>query len=443
LFSALCFCLCKVRFIEVTKESDGILFFGSVSEVFSTRILFLFFSLFYWFSTLFRRGLYLLLKHLLLDRYRLFETIPGHPKVLYQCYNRITFPGGRYMKNRMTGKGVSDFFVQSLNGMALGLFSSLIIGLILKQIGEYAQLPILVLFGRYAQYLMGPAIGAGVAYALKSPSLAVFASVVTGAIGAGTFRFTDAQTITVVTGEPVGAYISALAGVCISRWVHGKTKVDIVVVPAAVIITGGIAGLFISPILTSFMKWIGEMINMATVLQPIPMGIILAVTMGMILTAPISSAALAISLNLQGLAAGASTIGCCCQMVGFAIASFRENGIGGFIAQGIGTSMLQIPNIIKNPRIWIPPIVSSAILGPVAITCFGMENNSIGAGMGTSGLVGPLATFSVMLGKEPFWSVLTKVIVLQWILPMLVTLFVSEWMRKKGWIRNGDMALMV
>ena len=221
----------------------------------------------------------------------------------------------------------------------------------------------------------------------------------------------------------------------------GKTKVDIILVPAVVIFSGGMVGIWVAPVISSMMKAIGAMINWATELQPIPMGMILSVAMGMILTAPISSAALAISLNLQGLAAGASTIGCCCQMVGFAVASFRENGIGGFIAQGLGTSMLQIPNIVKNPKIWLPPILSSAILGPIGIALFNMENNNIGAGMGTSGLVGPLATFTVMLEKEDLWSVAMKILLFQWVFPMILTYLFTVWMRKTGWIKAGDMKL--
>lgn len=288
---------------------------------------------------------------------------------------------------------------------------------------------------------MGPAIGAGVAYALKGSPLAIFASLVTGAIGAGSFAVGASGNVSVAIGEPVGAYVAAVTGILLARSVSGKTKVDIILVPAVVIFSGGMVGIWVAPVISSMMKAIGAMINWATELQPIPMGMILSVAMGMILTAPISSAALAISLNLQGLAAGASTIGCCCQMVGFAVASFRENGIGGFIAQGLGTSMLQIPNIVKNPKIWVPPILSSAILGPIGIALFNMENNSIGAGMGTSGLVGPLATFTVMLEKEDLWSVAMKVLLFQGVFPMILTYLFTVWMRKTGWIKAGDMKL--
>ncbi|WP_416386126.1 PTS transporter subunit IIC [Alkalithermobacter thermoalcaliphilus] len=319
--------------------------------------------------------------------------------------------------------------------MALGLFSSLIIGLILKQIGDISGMEALSTFGRTAQMLMGPAIGAGVAYSLSAPPLVVFASLVTGAIGAGTIVSVDGQTL-IKIGEPAGAFVAALIGAEIGRRINGKTKVDIVLVPATTIVVGGFTGIFIAPIVAAFMNNLGSFINKATELQPIPMGIILSVVMGMILTLPISSAALSIALGLEGIAAGAALVGCCSQMIGFAVSSYRENKLGGLIAQGLGTSMLQVPNIIKNPLIWIPPIVTSAILGPVATVVFKMKSNSIGAGMGTSGLVGQIATISVM-GKE----VLPLIILIHFILPAIITLVISEYMRKKGLIKYGDMKL--
>ena len=336
---------------------------------------------------------------------------------------------------------IRDYIIQALNGMALGLFSSLIIGLILKQIGDYTQVASLSSFGKTAQLLMGPAIGAGVAFSVKAPPLGVFASIVAGAIGAGTISPTPEGLYMIKTGEPVGAFVAALIGAEFSKLISGKTKVDIVLVPAGTIILGGLAGVVVGPVMIYVMKGLGDIINRATELQPIPMGIIVAVLMGMILTLPISSAALAISLGLSGLAAGASVVGCATQMVGFAVASYRENGVGGLIAQGLGTSMLQVPNIIRNPRIWIPPTVASAILGPVATYVMKMENNSIGAGMGTSGLVGQFGTVAAMAGKQPFQLIIGKIALLHFILPAVLTLMISEYMRKRGWIQFGDMKL--
>ena len=341
----------------------------------------------------------------------------------------------------MKGFNFREYITKALNGMALGLFASLIIGLILKQVGEYTGVVHLVRFGQVAQFMMGPGIGAAVAYSVGAPPLGIFASIVAGAIGAGTISTGEGGAFIIKIGEPVGSFIAAILAAEFSKLISGKTKVDIVLVPALTIIVGGIVGVFISPIIAEFMKGLGAIINSATELQPIPMGIIVAVLMGMILTLPISSAALAISLGLSGLAAGASTVGCATQMIGFAIASYRENGIGGLLAQGLGTSMLQVPNIIKNPYIWIPPTLASAILGPLSTYIFKMENNSIGAGMGTSGLVGQFGTVAVMAEGTPISKIIINIGLLHFILPAILTLIISEYMRKKGYIKYGDMKL--
>ncbi|MGP1489001.1 MAG: PTS transporter subunit IIC [Peptoanaerobacter stomatis] len=330
---------------------------------------------------------------------------------------------------------IKDYFIKTLNGMALGLFSSLIIGLILKQLGEILNHQMLILFGKTAQLMMAPAIGVGVAYSLSCPPLVIFASVVTGIFGGGSIKFVDNSAVLSI-GEPVGAFVSSLVACEVGKRINGKTKVDIVVVPAITIISGAITGMFISPAVSTLMSTLGMIINTATTLQPILMGIVLSVIMGIILTLPISSAAISISLGLSGLAAGASLVGCCCNMIGFAVISYRENKIGGLISQGIGTSMIQIPNIIKNPKIWIPVIISSAILGPISTTVLKMECDSIGAGMGTSGLVGQVSTLTVM-GKQA----MIPIIIMHFILPALISLIISEYMRKKGYIKYGDMKL--
>ncbi|MFW5971985.1 MAG: PTS transporter subunit IIC [Bacillota bacterium] len=339
-------------------------------------------------------------------------------------------------KDISTGNIVRDYLVKVLNGMALGLFASLIIGLILKQVGTYFNFKSLIDFGSVAQQLMGPAIGVGVAYSIGVSPLGIFASLITGAIGAGTISSLPTGEYIIQIGEPVGALIASLAGAEFSRLIQARTKVDIVLVPAGTIIVGGLIGTWVAPFVVSMMSWLGNLINIATELHPIPMGIAVSILMGIILTLPISSAALAISLGLNGLAAGAATVGCSVQMIGFAVASYRENKFGGLIAQGFGTSMLQIPNIIKKPLIWIPPILTSAILGPIATVVFKMENNKIGAGMGTSGLVGQFATFEVMGSSA--WP---GIILLHFILPATLTLLISEFMRKKGLIKEGDMLL--
>lgn len=333
--------------------------------------------------------------------------------------------------------GVQGYIVKVLNGMAQGLFSSLLIGLIIKQIGVLGGFPSLVTFGDIAQSLMGPAIGAGVAYSIGAPPLAIFAALIAGAIGAGSVNF-ESGTATIAIGEPVGALIAALIGAHMGKLISGKTKVDIVLVPIVTILIGGFVGVYIAPYISSFMNGIGEFINMATTLHPIPMGIIISVVMGIILTLPISSAAIAISLNLSGLAAGAATVGCAANMIGFAVISYKENGPGGLIAQGLGTSMLQVPNIIRNPFIWIPAVAASAVLGPVSTVILGMESNSTGAGMGTSGLVGQFAVIDTMGAST---EVLIQIGLMHFILPGIIALLVAKWMRRVNLIKPGDMKL--
>lgn len=330
---------------------------------------------------------------------------------------------------------VKSFFIKTLNGMALGLFSSLIIGLILKQSAALLHLPVLTDIGTIAQYFMGPAIGVGVAYSLKAPPLVLIASLVTGAVGAGTILVVNgiAQ---IKIGEPMGAYIASVIAVVIVSNLSGKTKLDIILLPAATIIIGSLVGIFISPYIAMLMKSVGSMIHLATELHPVLMGIVLAVLMGMFLTLPISSAAIGIALGLNGIAAGAALVGCCSQMIGFACISYKDNGIGGFISQAIGTSMLQIPNIIKNPWIWLPPILTSAVLGPFSTTIFKIESNAIGSGMGTSGFVGQISTISVM-GS----GAIMPILLLHFIFPAILSIVFSLILRRLGKIKAGDMKL--
>lgn len=341
------------------------------------------------------------------------------------------------MKN--TAHPIRDYWTTVLNGMAWGLFSSLLIGLIIKQIGTLAHIPLLITMGTVAQKLMGPAIGVGIAAVLDAPALVVLSAVVLGALGAGSIAIDAAGVATIGIGEPVGAFVAALAGVEVGRRVAGKTPVDIVLVPFVTIVTGGLAGFFLAPYISDMMNGLGDLINRATQLQPIPMGIVLSVLMGMILTLPISSAALSISLGLSGLAAGAATVGCCCNMIGFAVISYRDNGFGGSLAQGIGTSMLQMPNIIKKPVVWLPAIVSSAILGPISTAVLGMTSNASGAGMGTSGLVGQFAMLDVM-GHSP--SVLLQMGVMHFLAPAVLSYAVYRILCSWGWISSGDLKLV-
>ncbi|WP_027340386.1 PTS transporter subunit IIC [Halonatronum saccharophilum] len=313
--------------------------------------------------------------------------------------------------------------IRALGAMAQGLFASLIVGLILEVLGRELGIPALVEFGDVAKGMMGPAIGVAIAYGLQSPPLVVFTSVVTGMAGAD-------------LGGPVGAFLAAVVGAEFGKAISKETKLDIVLTPATVIITGLLTARFVGPVIGAFMTGLGEVIMQATELHPIPMGIIVSVLMGMALTLPISSAAIGIMLGLSGLAAGAATVGCSAQMIGFAVMSYKENGFGGLISQGLGTSMLQIPNIVKNPYIWIPPTLTGAILGPIATTLIPMENSSIGSGMGTAGLVGQFGTVEVM-GT----GALTPILLLHFILPALLTLSIANIMRKANLIKGNDLKL--
>lgn len=331
---------------------------------------------------------------------------------------------------------ILSYIANVLNAMALGLFASLIVGVIMEQVGNLVQADMVVRFGQLAKLLMGPAIGVAVAGGIKAPPLALYASAVTGAIGAGTITLSPGSPALIRIGEPVGALIAALVGAEMGKRIAGKTKIDIILVPVTTILVGGLAGELVGPSVSWFMTTLGAVINEATRLHPIPMGIVVSVLMGMILTAPISSAAIAISLGLSGLAGGAATVGCCAQMIGFAVASYRENGIGGLLAQGLGTSMLQVPNIVRNPRIWIPPTLASAILGPLATRVFYMENIPTGAGMGTSGLVGQIGTIATM--GTGVWP---QILLLHFFLPAILTYVFAELLRRIDWIKDGDMKL--
>lgn len=325
------------------------------------------------------------------------------------------------------------YFVDAMSAMALGLFSSLIIGLIMSQL---SQVPFLTFLAPYSEMaaasspVVGSAIGAAIAWGLKAKPLVVFSCVVCGAFG-------------YQAGGPVGAYVAAVVGAEFGRLVSGKTKVDIVVTPMVTIITGSVAGQFVGPYIQEFMNGLGAIINQATELSPLPMGILVSVIVGMVLTAPISSAALCIMLDLSGLAAGAAAVGCSAQMIGFAVASFRENRWGGLLSQGIGTSMLQFSNIMKKPQIWIAPTLASAVLGPISTCVFQMTNTATGAGMGTSGLVGQFGAFAAMSGTVPQWQILLEIVLLHFIAPAALTLLFDFVLRKIGWVKDGDMKINI
>lgn len=346
---------------------------------------------------------------------------------------------------------LNHVFIDGLTGMAWGLFATLIIGLILTQIGGFIPNrlgELIVIIGKIASALTGAGIGIGVATKFKSGTYVTVSAAIAGMVGAFATKilagevFTEAGTIVFAgPGEPLGAFIAAIVGIELGNLVTGKTKVDIIIVPLVTILSGAFVGLLLGPTISAFMVALGSLINWSVERQPIIMGILVSVIMGMILTLPISSAAIAIILNLSGLAAGAATVGCCANMIGFAVASFKENKIGGLISQGLGTSMLQVPNIMKKPVIWLPAIIASAILGPLSTTVFQMTNNASGAGMGTAGLVGQFMTWETMAGSENHIILIIKILLLHFILPAIIAWVVSFILRKKGIIKDGDMKL--
>lgn len=347
-------------------------------------------------------------------------------------------------------KYLNRVFIDGLSGMAMGLFSTLIIGTIIQQIGTLVGGSVgnlIFLVGKMAAAATCAGIGVGVAHKFKESPLVVLSAATCGMVGGFASKIlagsilSEGAIILAGPGEPLGAFIAAYVGIEVGRLVAGKTKIDIIITPLITIGAGSAVGILVGPPISSFMTWLGSLINWGTEQQPFLMGIIVSVLMGMILTLPISSAALGVILNLSGLAAGAATVGCCCNMVGFAVCSYRENKVGGLLAQGVGTSMLQVPNIMRKPIIWLPAIISSAILGPVSTMLFHMTSNTTGSGMGTAGFVGQIMTYQVMSATEDPVIVMIKIVVLHFLLPGLLSLGISEFMRKHKWIKFGDMKL--
>ena len=319
------------------------------------------------------------------------------------------------------------YIITALSYMALGLFSSLIIGLIIKTIGEQIGADAFVEMGTFAMEpkIMGGAIGVAIAYGLQAPPLVLFSALFAGAFGAE-------------LGGPAGSYAAALIATECGKLVYRLTRVDIIVTPFVTIVAGFFTGKFIGLPIDRLMTSFGEIINWATTQQPLLMGIVVAVLMGWGLTAPISSAAIAFMLSLDGLAAGAAAIGCSAQMMGFAIMSYKDNGWGGFLAQAIGTSMLQVPNIIRNPFILIPPTVAGILLAPIGTVWLQLENNPAGAGMGTSGFVGQIMTFETM-GFH--LDVLVAVLCLHVIAPALISWVLMLYFKRRKWVKPGDMTI--
>lgn len=329
-------------------------------------------------------------------------------------------------------KYLKRYFVDAMSAMALGLFSSLIVGLIITQLSKISPLSFLSQFTEVlsaSSPVVGAAIGCAVAWGLKHKPLVIFSCVAVGAYG-------------YAMGGPAGAFVSSLVAAEISGLIAGKAKIDIVVTPIVAIISGGFVSMAVGPWVQKFMTLLGGVITDATEMHPFPMGLIISVVVGLALTAPISSAALCIMLDLSGIAAGAAAVGCCAQMVGFAVTSFKANGVGGLISQGVGTSMLQFGNIMRRPQILLAPTLAGAILGPISTCVLKMTNTAGGAGMGTSGFVGQFGAYAAMSGSDTKqWVVLAEIAVMHFIAPAALSLMFHFAFKKLGFVKDEYLAL--
>ena len=314
-----------------------------------------------------------------------------------------------------------------MRAMAEGLFASLVISVILSQLAKIPKLGFLdglTTVTSISSPVIGCAIGVAVAFSLGAKSNVLFASTVTGALG-------------YALGGPLGAFLAAALGAEIGSLIAGKTKLDLLLSPMLAIVSGGLVAVFICPYISRFAAWLGELINSATSLHPALMGLVIAVVVGMLHTSPLSAAAICLSIGLDGVAAGAACVGCCCQMTGFAAASFKDNGFSATLLQSMGTSFLQFSNIVKHPQIWLAPILSSAVLGPVS-AILGMTNTSTGAGLGTMALIGQFAAIDTM-GFDV--RNVCLVLLVHIIAPLVLTLTFDLTFRKLGWVKNGYMRI--
>ncbi len=330
--------------------------------------------------------------------------------------------------------------VDCLGAMAQGLFCSLLIGTLIKTLGQQTGLAYLVTIGTYAAAVAGPAMAISIGFALQAPPLVLFSL---AAVGGAANELGGA-------GGPLAVLIIAILASECGKVVSKETKVDILVTPFVTIFTGVALSTLLAPGIGAAASSLGQLIMWATDLQPFLMGIIVSVLVGIALTLPISSAAICAALSLTGLAGGAAVAGCCANMVGFAVMSFRENKWGGLISQGLGTSMLQMGNIVKNPRIWIPPIIASAVTGPVATCIFKLQMNGtpVSSGMGTCGLVGQIGVYTgwisdIAAGSKAAITAFDWIglLLVSFVLPAVISLLVCNFLRRIGWVRENDLKL--
>ena len=345
-----------------------------------------------------------------------------------------------FLKRKNVLFSAKRYGIDAMGAMAQGLFASLLIGTIIKTLGQQLNVQFLIDAGNFAQQVAGPAMAVSIGAALSAPQLVLYSLI---AVGMAANKLGGA-------GGPLAVYfITIVASEC-GKIVSKETKVDILVTPAVTILVGVGLSVLCAPAIGAAASSVGDFIKWATNLQPLLMGILVSVVVGMALTLPISSAAICAALSLTGLAGGAAVAGCCAQMVGFAVMSFRENGVGGLVSQGLGTSMLQMPNIIRNPRVWIPPTLASAITGPIATYLFHLEMNgpAVSSGMGTCGLVGQIGVYTGWL-NDIAAGTKAAILPLDWVglilicfvLPAVLTLLFAFFLRKWGWIKDGDLKL--
>ncbi len=340
-----------------------------------------------------------------------------------------------FLKKKNIEISVKRYAIDALGAMAQGLFCTLLIGTILNTIGQQAGIAYLETIGGFATALSGPAMAVAIGYALQAPPLVLFSLL---AVGSAANTLGGA-------GGPFAVLIITVIATEFGKAVSKETKIDIIVTPGVTIIVGVILSSLIAPHIGTLAGWLGNLIMVATTLKPFMMGMLVSAIVGIALTLPISSAAICAGLGLVGLAGGAAVAGCCAQMVGFAVMSFYENKWGGLISQGIGTSMLQMGNIVKNPKIWIPPTLCSIITGPLATCVFKLEMNGspISSGMGTCGLVGQIGIYTgwVSDGKVITGFDWLGLILICFVLPAILSTIFCQIERKIGWIQPGDLKL--
>ena len=347
-----------------------------------------------------------------------------------------------FLKRKNIEISAKRYGIDALGAMAHGLFCSLLIGTIFKTLGSQLGIQMFTDIGTFASAVAGPAMAVAIGYALQAPPMVLYSL---AAVGWATNSLGGA-------GGPLAVLIIAIIAAEFGKAVSKETKVDILVTPAVTVFVGiGLAMVIAAPIGVAANAF-GQFIKNTTVLQPFFMGIVVSVLVGIALTLPISSAAICAAFTLTGLAGGAAVAGCCAQMVGFAVMSFRENRWGGLVSQGLGTSMLQMPNIVRNPRIWIPPTLTSAITGPIATCIFKLQMNDpaggVNAGMGTCGMCGPIGVWTgwvndVATGAKSAitsmdWIGMLRICI---VLPAVLTWIFGLFFRKIGWIKEGDLKL--